>query len=222
LHPKLRALGRLEPQPENLAVPVEVDPQREVTRLALHSAAIANLQDERVEEHDRVDVIERSGLPRPGVVHDRVGDPGNQVPADLHAVDLLQVRGDVPRRHSPGIEGEDLVIEALKTPLALSDDLRLKGSVSIPRRVDLHRAVVGDQRLRRRPVARVPRTARRLEVRFIAEMVSQLDLHRPLDQALGQLAQQATLAGDLLPRFGASEELVDHLIRQQILDAVPV
>ena len=58
------------------------DPQREVARAALHAAAVADLEHQRVEEHDRVDVLQRPLLPRAGVVHDRVGDSADQIPAD--------------------------------------------------------------------------------------------------------------------------------------------
>jgi hypothetical protein len=53
-------------------------------------------------------------------------------------------------------------------------------------------------------------------------MISQLNLHRALHEALSQLTQQAALAGDLLPGSGAGQQLVDHRIRQQLLDAVMV
>jgi hypothetical protein len=46
------------------------------------------------------------------------------------------------------------------------------------------------------------------------QMVSQLDLHRPLDQPLGQLRQQAAGPDDLLLRAGAREQLVDQLVTQ--------
>ena len=46
-----------------------------------------------------------------------------------------------------------------------------KAPVAIPRRVDPDPAVLGDQRLRRCAVARVPRAAGRLRVGFIAQMV---------------------------------------------------
>ena len=52
-------------------------------------------------------------------------------------------------------------------------------------------------------------------MRLIAEMVGQLDLHRPLHQPLGQLAQQAARAGDLLLGPRAGEQLIDQLIRQK-------
>jgi hypothetical protein len=96
LHPELGALGVLKPHAQHFAVPVEVDPQSEVTRLALNGAAVTDLQHQRVQEDDGVDVIQRAGLPRPCVLHDSVGDPGDQVTADLNPVDLLQMRADVP------------------------------------------------------------------------------------------------------------------------------
>jgi len=81
-------------------------------------------------------------------------------------------------------------------------------------------ALVGDQRLRRRPVPVVPSAAGRLSMRLIAQAVGQLDLHRPLDHPLGQLRQQPALTGDLLASPGAGHELVDQLVRQQLLDAI--
>ena len=50
-------------------------------------------------------------------------------------------RVDSPRL----VEREDLVVKALKTPLALAHDLRLKRPIAIPRRVDPDLAVLGDQ-----------------------------------------------------------------------------
>ena len=57
-------------------------------------------------------------------------------------------------------------------------------------------------------------------MRLIAEMVGQLDLHRPLHHPLRQLAQQTTLTGDLLTRPGAGHQLIDQLVRQKLLDPV--
>jgi hypothetical protein len=97
LHPELGALGLLEPHAEHVALTVHPDSQSQITRTTLHRAAVADLQHHAIQEQDRVDVIERSGLPRPDVVHDRVGDPADQVSADAHAVELAQVRLDIPR-----------------------------------------------------------------------------------------------------------------------------
>jgi hypothetical protein len=47
-------------------------------------------------------------------------------------------------------------------------------------------------------------------------MVGQLDLHRPLHQAPGQLRQQPAGPGDLLLGLGAGQQPVDHLIRDPL------
>ena len=218
LHPELRALIGLEPHPQHVTLTVHADRQRQIARLPLHAAAVADLQHQRVEEHDRVDVLQGPGLPGAGVLHHRVSHLGDQVPADLHAVDLLQVRLDIPRREPARVKGEDLVVEPLKAPLTLSDDLRLKHPRPIPGRLDPDRAALRDQRLRRRPVPGVPRPARRFLMGLIAKVVGQLDLHRPLHQPLRELAQQPTGPGDLLLRASARKQLVDQLIRQKRLD----
>ena len=105
--------------PSTSRSPSTVTPEREVAGAALHRPALADLQHQRVEEDDRVDVLQRPLLPLADVVHDRVGDAADQVAADLDAVDLGQVRLDVARRQPARVEREDLVVEALETPLAL-------------------------------------------------------------------------------------------------------
>ena len=59
LHPELGALVGLKPHAEHFALAVQVDRQRQIARPALHAAAVTDLQHERVEEHDGVDVIQR-------------------------------------------------------------------------------------------------------------------------------------------------------------------
>ena len=119
LHPELGALVGLKPHPENLTITVHRDRHREVARFALNTPAVADLQHQSVQEDDWIDVLERPGLPGPSVVHDRVGHLADQVTADLDAVDLLQVRLDIPCRQTPAIEREDLVVDPLETPLTL-------------------------------------------------------------------------------------------------------
>ena len=70
------------------------------------------------------------------------------------------------------------------------------------------RAVLGDQRLGHRAVARVSSPARRLLVGQVAEMVGELELERSLDQPLGQLRRQSagpTISSSVLaPAKGSS------------------
>jgi hypothetical protein len=61
---------------------------------------------------------------------------------------------------------------------------------------------------------------------LIAQVVGQLDLHRPLHQPLGQLRKQPAGPDDLLFRSRSRKQLVDelvgqllaHLIRQALKD----
>ena len=70
------------------------------------------------------------------------------------------------------------------------------------------------------PPLRVPCTAERLGMGFIAEVVNELDLDRPLDHPLRQPVQQLALAGDLLSTFGACHHLIHELGRRQFLDPI--
>jgi hypothetical protein len=190
------------------------DPEREIARPPLNAAAITDLEHQRVEEDDRVDVLQRPLLPRRSVVHHRVGDAADQIAPDMHTVDVGQVRLDIPRRQPPEVQRQDLVVKPLKAPLALADDLRRKAAVAITRRVDPDLPVLGDQRLRCRPVARVARSARWLLVAVIADVIGQLDLQRPLHQPLGQLRKQTARTDDLLLGPSSRQQLVNDVVRK--------
>jgi hypothetical protein len=214
LHPELGALGLLKPHPQHVTLAVDGQAQRQVAGAALHAAALADLEHQRVEEDHRIDVLQRPLLPGAHVVHHRVGDAADQVAADRDAVDLLEVRLDVAHRQPARVQRQDLVVESHKAALALAHDLRLKAAVAIPRGIDRHLPVLGDKRLGRRAVARVRRPAGRLLVRLVAQMLGQLDAHRPLHQPLGQLGEQASRPDDLLLAARAGKQRVDQLVRQ--------
>jgi hypothetical protein len=107
---------------------------------------------------------------------------------------------------------------ALKAPLALLDDLGLKRSLAVARRLDADRPLAGLQRLGRRAVAGVARPAGRLGVRLMAQVLGQLGAHRALDQAARQIAQQPAGPHDL--RLGArpGQQLVDDPIGHLLAD----
>jgi hypothetical protein len=124
------------------------------------------------------------------------------------------VRLDIPHRHPARAEREDLLVEPLKPPLTLAHQPRLETAFPISGRVELHRPVLGHQRLRGRPVALVARP-RRLLMTLVTQMVSQLDLQRALDQPLGQLREQTAGADDLLLGPGTRQRLVHDVIRKR-------
>ena len=212
LHPELRALGLLKPHAEHVAVPVDADPQGEIAGAALHAAALADLEHQAVEEDHRVDVVQRPGLPGPDVVHDGVGHPADQIVADIDAVDLGQVRLDVAHREPARVERDDLLVKPREAALALAHDLGVKRALAVPGRLDPHRPVLGGKRLRRAAIAGVARSARRLLMRLVAEVLGQLGAHRALHQPAREIRQQPAGPDDLLLGPSASEQLVDQLV----------
>ena len=184
--PELGALAGLEPDPEHVALAVEVDADRDVAGLVADGAAVPDLDDQRVEKQDRVDVLERPGLPLPHIVEDRVGDAADQVMADLDAVELGEVGLDVAHRHPTRVHRDDFLVESVETPLTLRHDLRLERPRPITRLVDPDRPMLGMDRLRGDPVASVTDPARRRLTTLIAEVIGQLGIHRPLNKPLRQ------------------------------------
>lgn len=221
LHPELRAFAVLKPHAEHVALAVDAHAQSEVARFALDRAAFLDLEHERVEEDDRVYVIQRPLLPSAGVVHHRVSHPRDQIAADVDAVELAQVALDVAGRQPTAVEREDLLVKAFKAALAFAHKLGLKAAVAIAGRADPDGPVLGHKRLGPAfAVARVPRPARRLSVRLIAQVIGQLDLERSLHQTLGQLPKHAARPKDLLlgPRSG--QQLVNDLVRKLAADVI--
>ncbi len=53
-------------------------------------------------------------------------------------------------------------------------------------------------------------------MRLVAQVIGQLDLHRPLHQPLRQLAKQSPRPDDLLRTPSSREQLVNDLIRQLV------
>jgi hypothetical protein len=102
--PELRAFCLLPPDPEHLALALERDPEREVAGAVAHRAVLFDLHLQRVEVDDRVDRLERPGAPRGDVSEHGVGDAADRVAADLGAVEIGPVPGDVPDRHAAGVE----------------------------------------------------------------------------------------------------------------------
>jgi len=57
-------------------------------------------------------------------------------------------------------------------------------------------------------------------MRLIPEMISQLDLERPLDQPPGQLREQTTGPDDLLLRLRAGQQLVNNIVREPAANVI--
>ena len=79
-HPELRALtAGAGPQPEDVPLAVEGDPDRGVER-PVRDLPVADLDHDRVDEHRRVDRVERAGCPGLHLLDHLVGDPARSSP----------------------------------------------------------------------------------------------------------------------------------------------
>ncbi|MEY9900831.1 hypothetical protein ABIA44_005005 [Bradyrhizobium sp. USDA 329] len=135
---------------------------------------IANLDPERVEEDHRIDRFQRPALPFADLVENRVGDLADQIGGHLGAVELGQMALDLPYRHAPPVETDDLLVEAVEAGLALRDDHRFERAGAVARHLDLDLAVVRQQRFAACAVAAVARPAARRVALLIAKVVGQL------------------------------------------------
>ena len=97
--------------PSTSRSPSSVTPSARYSARRWTLAALADLDDHAVQEHDRVDVLQRPLSPFAHVVHDRVGDLRDQLPANLHRIDLLQMRLDIPHREPAAVQRQDLLVK---------------------------------------------------------------------------------------------------------------
>ena len=96
--PELRALGRLDPDAQDLLAAVCVDTDGQVRGLVRHHTVVADLADQRVQEDHRVDAFERPGLPLPDFLEHRVGDLRKELAGDVQIERLLELRLDRRQR----------------------------------------------------------------------------------------------------------------------------
>ncbi len=77
--PELATLGLLDPQPQHLLGAVRADAKGNIDGFIPNGALVADLDPERVEEHQRVQRLERAVLPFGHFIEDGVGDRADQV-----------------------------------------------------------------------------------------------------------------------------------------------
>ena len=179
--------------------PSHGDRQRDVDR-PVGDLPVADLHVDRVDEDHRVDRVEGPVLPLGHALDDLVGDRGDRLPGHLGAVDLGQVRRDLPGGQPLRRQRDHHLVDPGQPPLPLA---RRSSARSVPSRsrghVDLDRPDLGQHRLGPVPVAGVAAVPPGRVVLVVAEVVGDLALQRGLQHPLGQLRQQPALAGQLQP-----------------------
>jgi hypothetical protein len=148
-------------------------------------------------------LIQRPALPGLHLLDHLAGDPRDGLLAHRRAVDLGEVRGDLPGGQALGIQRQDDLVDPGQPPLPLLHDLRLERPGPVPRHVDLHLAGrLGQHRLRSRAVPHVPRLGPGQAVLLMPQVLGDLLIQRRLQHRFGQLLQQPVRAGQgqaLLP-----------------------
>ena len=151
----LAPFGLLDPQPQDLLGAVGPNAERDMDRLVADQGLVADLHPQRVKEDQRVDRLERAGLPGGDLVQDGIRDRADQVGRDLDAIQLAQVPDDLAGAHAPGVHRDHLVVEAGEAALILGDQLRIEAGLAIARDLQVQLAGVGHHRLAAIAVAAV-------------------------------------------------------------------
>ena len=174
--------------------------------LVADQALVADLDPQRVEEDQRIDRLQRPGLPGGDLLQHGIRHRADQVGRDLDAVELAQVPDDLAGAHAARVHRHDLVVEAGKAALVLGDQLRIEARLPVARHLQLDLAGVGRHRLAAIAVAAVAGPV------LADEVMVHLGVQRPLGQRLLQIVEQAVRVERRL-RIGAGQQLVEDRIR---------
>ena len=93
----------------------------------------------------------------------------------------------------PRVERQDTVVEAVEAVLALGHEHRLEGAVAIARHPQIDRAVRGQHRLVRMPVAVVGRAAAGRVALLVAQLLGQFGAERALQKRFLQLLETGSI-----------------------------
>lgn len=108
--PELRALGGLDPDAQDVLDAVHVDADGDVRGPVGHVRAVADLHHQRVEVDDRVERLQRAGLPGGDLLEHGVGDLADRLVRQVGAQRRDQVVLDVADRHPAGVQADDHVL----------------------------------------------------------------------------------------------------------------
>lgn len=114
----------------------------------------------------------------------------------------------VPRAHTPGVQGDDLVIEAGKPACVLRDQQRVKLAVAVTRNVQNHAVIGQGDRLLRIAIAVIARGL----LLFVTEMLVHLGGQHAFGQSLLQFPNQAVIAEQSSAVLAPIQQLIDQIV----------
>ena len=139
VEPELCPFVLLDPEPQEFLVAAQVNAQGQIDRLVPYGAAVTYLDEQGIQEQDRIDRVQGPRLPGQGLVGYGVGDPRDQFGRDGHPVEIFDMALDISGAHAPCVHGDDLVVEVGPTRLVLADQLRIEAAFAVPG--DLYRQI---------------------------------------------------------------------------------
>ena len=98
--PEARALGLLDPHPQNLFDAIDSGADRDMAGLHPDRAAVSDPKPDRVDVHDRVNLVQRLRPPVPRDLVDRVGGVRDRLVRHRRAVRGLKALSDIAGRYS--------------------------------------------------------------------------------------------------------------------------
>ena len=204
--PELGAFGVFDPKAQNILRSVRLDAKCNIDGFVAHQALVADFDPQRVEEDQRIARLQRAVLPFANRFQNRVRHRRDQIGRNFEPIDLKQMTLDLPHRHPARIHGYDLVVEAGKSPLVASDQLRIESSFTVTRNTKIELRRLGDHALLRIAVPMVLLALGRLAIKMIVD----LSVQHTLRQSLLQLVEQAILIENLL-RIAAIQKLIQSV-----------
>jgi hypothetical protein len=119
--PELRALTGLHPDTQHVLDAIKVDTHGDVRGPVTDLMTVADLPHQRIQVDDRVDLLQRAGLPSLDLLQHRVGDLGDGLVGQFSAQRAGQVVADVAHRHPTRVQRNDHLVEAAGAPRALGN-----------------------------------------------------------------------------------------------------
>ena len=146
-----------------------------------------------------------------------VGDPGDRGPVDPLVIDVIEMGGDVAGREALRVERDHHLVQPREPTLAHGHRGGFEAAVAIPWDLHLDVADLGAHGLGVMAVPGVSRAPPLHAVAFIAEMIGDLGLQRPLQDPADQPSQQAAFASERdTGRLGLLDEPLGGLCHQRV------
>src|SRR5699024_4616491 len=189
--PELGTLVFADPHPQNIFPAVQIDANGNVNGLLHDLALAADVVVNGVQEHHRIDGLQRPLLPLFGNGKDLVCDPAYGAVRYRNPIDVLDMSLNIAGGHALGVHGQDLLLNVLADAgLALFQHLRLKLPFPVPGNRDLHVSKACPERLAAMTIPAVVCSLVLVVISAVAQILIQLCLQTVLHEFGNGLLEQ--------------------------------